>query len=544
MLSGDTPDISAFRFHFWEQVEYWEPTEKQPKSGWKNGRFLGINWSAGDNMTFFIETEKNPGEGRNIVLTRSNVRSRQSNDNIIPSGEIEEDDIDTNNTINDDHHQENNSINQNDTHSDDNINPEIQIDATDDLQLTDHFETDTDIIFQDDAYDETSVGQLPDNKDDESDMILVGEEIENIINAEEEDYEFRRIVSHRWDSGILMFTVELMSGKTFEAPFSIIKKDRPVELARYIKNNVIETSRGGKYNSWSKKILVRAQRIIRRLKRTHNISRVRRIYEMKEVKSRRLSRNKRDQKKGARTKYDIKVPRNVKEALLFDQENGNTLWADAIAMEMTALETAGVWSYYPPHYKPPKDFQYTPLTMIFDVKQEDLRRKARLVAGGHVVESSMHESYSSVVQQRSIRLLETVALNEGLSFVTGDIGNAFVQADTKEKVYTIAGTEFGEKKDCTVIIKKVLYGLATSARQCNITLGDSIRKLGFTPTRADPDLWIKINNSGNKYEYIATYVDDLIVVAEEPMNYLNAIKRKYPTRNIELNPEYYLGNNL
>ena len=68
--------------------------------------------------------------------------------------------------------------------------------------------------------------------------------------------------------------------------------------------------------------------------------------------------------------------------------------------------------------------------------------------------------------------------------------------------------------------------------------------MGFTPTRADPDLWIKLNNSGNKYEYIATYVDDLIIVAEEPMNYLNSIKEKYPIRNIELNPEYYLGNNL
>ena len=27
-------------------------------------------------MTYFIETEKNPGEGRNVVLPRSNVRSR------------------------------------------------------------------------------------------------------------------------------------------------------------------------------------------------------------------------------------------------------------------------------------------------------------------------------------------------------------------------------------------------------------------------------------------------------------------------------------
>ena len=199
---------------------------------------------------------------------------------------------------------------------------------------------------------------------------------------------------------------------------------------------------------------------------------------------------------------------------------------------MTVLEAAGVWSYYPSHYKPSREYQYTPLTMIFDVKQEDLRRKARLAAGGHEVESIMYESYSSVVQQRSIRLLEIIALNEGLFFVTGDIGNAFVHADTKENVYTIAGREFGERKDFTIIIKKALYGLATSSRQWNITLGDSIRELKFTPTRADPDLWIRLSDDEKPYKYIATYVDDLIVVAKEPMTYLNKIKSKYPIRNI------------
>ena len=127
---------------------------------------------------------------------------------------------------------------------------------------------------------------------------------------------------------------------------------------------------------------------------------------------------------------------------------------------MTALETAGVWEFHPPRFKPPKDFQFAPLQMIFDVKQEDLRRKARLVAGGHVVESSMWESYASVVQQRTIRILETIALNEGLSFVTGDIGNAFVQADTNEKTYTIAGKEFGNKQDCVVIFKKGLIWIS------------------------------------------------------------------------------------
>ena len=95
-----------------------------------------------------------------------------------------------------------------------------------------------------------------------------------------------------------------------------------------------------------------------------------------------------------------------------------------------------------------------------------------------------------------------------------------------------------------MIIKKALYGLATSARQWNITLGDSIRNLGFTPTRADPDLWIILNEKEGKYEYIATYVDDLIIVAKQPMDYLDEIKKQYPIRNIEINPEYYLGNNI
>ena len=61
--------------------------------------------------------------------------------------------------------------------------------------------------------------------------------------------------------------------------------------------------------------------------------------------------------------------------------------------------------YIPGHYKIPKDYQYASLRVIFDIKQEDLRRKARLVAGGHVVYSSMYESYSSVVQTMMVRLL-------------------------------------------------------------------------------------------------------------------------------------------
>jgi len=414
------------------------------------------------------------------------------------------------------------NININDNTS--NVNNIINVENDNEILINKNEDVDADdlqIVFNDDAFDITPHEIAINENDDLADDMNLGEEITSTINADEEDYEFFRINNHRWDSGILLLTVELESGKTFDTPFSMLKKDRPLELATYIKNNVIEKKRNGKYNLWAKNILVRAQRIIRRMKRYHNISRIARIYRIKQLKFNRISRNKRNQKKGVRTKYGINIPRNVKEALAFDLINNNTLWIDAIKKEMMALETAGVWEFHPPHFRPSKDFQYAPLQMIFDVKQEDLRHKARLVSGGHVVESSMWESYSSVVQQRTIRMLETIALNEGLSFITGDIGNAFVQADTKEKIYTIAGAEFGDKKDCVVILKKALYGLATSARQWNIKLGDTIRGLGFEPTRADPDLWIKLSKDGTKYEYIATYVDDIIVVAIDPKIYLD-----------------------
>ena len=77
-----------FRFHFWEPIEYLDPTKKQPLSGWKKGRFLGINWDSGDSMTYSVETEKDHNEGRNVVLTRSNVRSKE--EHIPPSREIDD----------------------------------------------------------------------------------------------------------------------------------------------------------------------------------------------------------------------------------------------------------------------------------------------------------------------------------------------------------------------------------------------------------------------------------------------------------------------
>ena len=93
----------------------------------------------------------------------------------------------------------------------------------------------------------------------------------------------------------------------------------------------------------------------------------------------------------------------------------------------------------------------------------------------------------------------------------GDVGNAFVTAETREKVYFIAGREFGERQGMTVIIRKALYGLASSAACFHAHFGDTLRSAGFVPTPFDNDVWIRISKDKKAYEYVCSHEDDFCI---------------------------------
>ena len=462
-------------------------------------------------MTYKIEPIANSNRYPQVLI-RSTIRSFNEPQTSI----LHQNSGETSTSI----HEEENEIN----HDEDNSNDKID---------------DTNIINED--HEKESQTEINIEKDD---TLELQEQLHNVARGEEEDFEFHHIHSYKWEDGILNFTIELTSGKRLDIPFSLIKKDRPMETARYIRNHVVEKSRNGYYGTWAKNILKQAERNIRRMKKYYNIDRIVRINSDKKITTRRLSGNKRNQQSKKRMKFGISIPNSVREALLLDSKNKNNLWSEAIKKEMTALDKAGVFQYKSPNFEISKEYQYAPLRMIFEIKQEDLRRKARLVAGGHMVDSSMYESYSSVVQTMTLRLLQTVAVNEKLKIMTGDIGNAFIHANTNEKIWTKAGPEFGNRRGCKIIFKKALYGLSTSARQWNLTLGDAISAMGFKPTRSDADLWIRFSDDNKSYEYIATHVDDVICVAKDPAKHILELKKKFPIRNIAENPEYYLGNDI
>ena len=102
---------------------------------------------------------------------------------------------------------------------------------------------------------------------------------------------------------------------------------------------------------------------------------------------------------------------------------------------------------------------------IFDAKKEEKRRTFRFVVVGHVIDASSLPTYSSVVQNLSITLVLLIAKSNNLNISTGDVGNACVNANVGESVYSWAVEEWGDESGCALKILKALCGLKTSASQ-------------------------------------------------------------------------------
>ena len=87
--------------------------------------------------------------------------------------------------------------------------------------------------------------------------------------------------------------------------------------------------------------------------------------------------------------------------------------------------------------------------------------KARLVAAGNLTPDPIDSIYSGVVSTRSLRLSIVAKLNN-MEVWGVDIGNAYLEAITKEKINIVAGPEFKELQGHILVIHKALYGSKSS----------------------------------------------------------------------------------
>ena len=567
VLNNNTPDISVFRFQFWAPIEYLDPHAKFPACKWKPGRFVGIARNHGDPLTYRIWTTPDDGgwkKGRELirnvvrhgkdtpmddsgactwaaidefVLVPS--RDRSTIDDIIAKRKKKRKRVDDNFDKMKRSMMENGvSIQEGKSTKSVHFATEIATPFSDNLDLEEQ---------QEGAELDTSDHEHEDMYADDFDSTSeVYDELDP--NERKDKHSFVvAILKHRWKDSGLQLQFQTNTDDVQWVSFRDAKEDYPKKTAEYIMSKYESRSRNkgrDRILAWAKKTTRDIERAVKRITRLYdfvlddndNVCRVRRAVRAKK-------KNKKFKPRSKNFKYGVQVPRTIAEALELDAANGNNHWQEAIDKEMKALLDMECFEFLKDGESPGQDFQKTRLHMIFDVKN-DLRRKARLVAGGHLVDLFDTEIYSSTVKGISVKLLHVIAHKVGLKALCGDVGNAFVTAFTTEKVYCIAGLEFGEEHvGKVVVLKKALYGLASSSACFHAHFADVLRSFGFHATRFDQDVWYRRSQDKKYYEYVCTHVDDFCIFSKEPQPIMDQIKSIFTVKS-EGPPSYYLGNDF
>ena len=560
-LEGTTPDISfLLHFSFYEPVYYRidssEPDLNFPSSSnEKKGYWDGFADNQGDSLTWRILTE----DTQKIIIrsgVRSALRTRTNQRLASPSGEgttlpfpipysqshnsLPLDPLDAS-TPNFEHF-----VKSQTGEDEDNPIPMANIDIPNLLgrsfllppedngerhmatviDIDDHGQTLEDIKFK-----------LKINKDQAEEIMSYNQLMDYIqkgTDAEEDPdslFKFRDIVAHQ---GPLESTdpnhkgskynvmVEWESGEVTYEPLTLISKDDPITCAVYAKKHDLLDTTGWKH---LKRYAKTSKRLIRAVKQ----SRIRQV------------------RASVRYQHGFQVPKDYNDAMRLDKENGNTHWQDAMDLELTQIheykvfKDTGKAKFHNGKVVTPDGFQKIRVHFVYAVKH-DGRFKARLVADGHLTKEPVESIYSGVVSLRSLRMVVFLSQLNNLEIWGADVGNAYLEAYTDEKLCIMAGPEFKELQGHLLIMVKALYGTRSGGARWHDRLFDILQEMKFKPSKADPDVWMRPEPGGTCYEYIAVYVDDLAIAAKDSQAFCNELKKKYNLKLKGVGPlEYHLG---
>ena len=308
--------------------------------------------------------------------------------------------------------------------------------------------------------------------------------------------------------------VEWKDGSSSWVPLTDLKDAYPVQVADYAVANNLTTEPAFRW--WVPFVLKKRERIL------------------KKVKTKYWSTS---------HKYGLELPKSVKHALEIDRRTGTDFWRKALEKEIRnvfpAFDMMDDDSAVPPGY------EFVETYFVFDIKM-DLTRKARLVARGNMTEATKEQTFASVVSRDTVRLFFLLAALNDMDLLSCDIQNAYLAAPNKEKVWTKFTDQLGpEYNGRRAIISKALYGLRSSGRSFRDYLAMNLRELGFISSKADPDLWMKAAvkpNGDHVYEYVISYVDDLIFQGIDPKGFMDALGQRFTLKPGSIKePDSYLG---
>ena len=123
-----------------------------------------------------------------------------------------------------------------------------------------------------------------------------------------------------------------------------------------------------------------------------------------------------------------------------------------------------------------------------------------------------------------------------------NIGNAYLKALMAEHIYNVAGPEFGELEGHMLIlyIKCSMVYVPASRLRWHLRFSDCLRGMGFSPSKAEPDIWMQ--HVDDHYEYIAVYVNDLAIASKDPKAIIDMLTNVHGFKLKGTGPiEYHVG---
>jgi hypothetical protein len=220
-------------------------------------------------------------------------------------------------------------------------------------------------------------------------------------------------------------------------------------------------------------------------------------------------------------------------------------WLAAIADEHRSLLAYETWvvDKVPPGVRP------IPVKWVLKAKRDATgaieRHKARLVAKGFRQREGIDydETFAPTSRYTTLRLLLAHAAQADLELGQVDIKTAFLYGEIDKDIWIEQPYGYSDgDKSRACHLRRSIYGLKQSPRTWSTTLGKRLTAMGFTPSMADPALWMRTEPDGTK-AFVLVYVDDLLLAAKARKTIsgiVAGLATEFEARDMG-EPEFFLG---
>ncbi|CAI7907387.1 unnamed protein product [Closterium sp. NIES-53] len=206
---------------------------------------------------------------------------------------------------------------------------------------------------------------------------------------------------------------------------------------------------------------------------------------------------------------DIPTPRSYAEAI---ESPYSSQWQAAMDAQMSSLKSTGT---YVDEVPPPRANIVSGM-WIFRVKRPSGSPpvfKARYVSRGFSQRQGVDffQTFSPTPKMTTLRVLLHVAAQRDYELYSIDFSTAFLQGSLHEEIWLRCPPGFtGSFPACTQwSLRRPVYGLRQAPREWHDTLRTTLGALGFTPSTADPSLFLRTDATLPAF-YVLVYVDDLV----------------------------------